>query len=86
MFTLLHSLLTYCALQIGTLLYIPQSCLSLLFSCIICRWISSKEIHKEDIRYWKRKIPCLMCEMQKYLPPGFFNAQEQYLIHQAEEI
>ena len=27
-----------------------------------------------------------MCEMQKYLPPSFFNAQEQYLIHQVEEI
>ena len=27
-----------------------------------------------------------MCEMQKYLPPGFFNAQENYLIHQVEEI
>ena len=27
-----------------------------------------------------------MCEMQKYLPPTFFNAQEHYLIHQLEEI
>ena len=27
-----------------------------------------------------------MCEMQKYLPRGFFNAQEHYLIHQVEEI
>ena len=27
-----------------------------------------------------------MCEMNKYLPPGFFNAQEHYLIHQVEEI
>ena len=27
-----------------------------------------------------------MCEMQKYLPPTFFNAQEHYLIHQVEEI
>ena len=27
-----------------------------------------------------------MCEMQKYLPPEFFNAQEHYLIHQVEEI
>ena len=27
-----------------------------------------------------------MCEMQKYLPLGFFNAQEHYLIHQVEEI
>ena len=27
-----------------------------------------------------------MCEMQKYLPPGFFNAREHYLIHQVEEI
>ena len=60
--------------------------LIILFSCIICRWISSKEIHKEYIRYWKRKIPHLMCEMQKYLPPGFFNAQEHYLINQIEEI
>ena len=27
-----------------------------------------------------------MCEMQKYLSPAFFNAQEHYLIHQVEEI
>jgi hypothetical protein len=27
-----------------------------------------------------------MCEMQKYLPPAFFNAQEHYLIHQVQEI
>ena len=58
----------------------------ILFYCIICRWISSKEIHKEDIRYWKIEIPRLMCEMQQYLPPSFFNAQEHYLIHQVEEI
>ena len=45
-----------------------------------------QRIHKEYIRYWKREIPCLMCEMQKYLPPTFFNAQEDYLIHQVEDI
>jgi hypothetical protein len=27
-----------------------------------------------------------MCEIKKYLPPTFFNAQEHYLIHQVEEI
>ena len=27
-----------------------------------------------------------MCEMQRYIPPTFFNAQENYLIHQVEEI
>ena len=27
-----------------------------------------------------------MCEMQKYLPPTFFNTREYYLIHQVEEI
>ena len=27
-----------------------------------------------------------MCEMKKYIPPTFFNAQEHYLIHQVEEI
>lgn len=27
-----------------------------------------------------------MCQMQQYLPPTFFNAQEYYLIHQVEEI
>jgi hypothetical protein len=52
----------------------------------MCRWLSSKEIHKEDIKYWRREIPRLMCEMKKYLPPTFFNAQEHYLIHQVEEI
>ena len=27
-----------------------------------------------------------MCEMQNYLPPSFFNAQEHYFIHQVKEI
>jgi hypothetical protein len=27
-----------------------------------------------------------MREMQKYIPPTVFNAQENYLIHQVEEI
>jgi hypothetical protein len=27
-----------------------------------------------------------MCEMQKYPPLKFFNAQEHYLVHQVEEI
>ena len=27
-----------------------------------------------------------MCEIQKFLPSSFFNAQEHYLIHQVEEI
>ena len=67
--------------------YMPRSGWSfMLFSCIFCRWLSSKENHEEDIMYWKKEIPRIMCEMQKYLPPAFFNAQEQYLIHQFEEI
>ena len=54
--------------------------------CVTCRWLKSKEIHKEDIKYWWREIPHLMCEMQKHLPSAFFNAQEHYLINQVEEI
>jgi hypothetical protein len=53
---------------------------------MIYRWLSLKEIHEDDIKYWKREIPRLMCEMKKYLAPTFFNAQEHYLIHQVEEI
>ena len=53
---------------------------------ITCRWLTSKEIHKEVIKYWRREIPRLMFEMQKHLPSTFFNAQEHYLIHQVEEI
>ena len=53
---------------------------------IMCRWFSSKEIHKEDIKYLSREIPRLMCEMKKYPPPTFFNAQEHYLIDQVEDI
>jgi hypothetical protein len=56
------------------------------FVTVSCRWLSLKEIHEDDIKYWKREIPRLMCEMQKYIPPTFFNAQEHYLIHQVEEI
>jgi hypothetical protein len=40
----------------------------------------------KDIKYWRREIPRLICEMQKNLPLIFFNAQEHYLIHQVEEI
>jgi hypothetical protein len=63
-------------------------CLNMLFSCVMisCRWLSLKEIHEDDIKYWKREIPRLMCEMKKYIPPTFFNAQEHYLIHQVDEI
>lgn len=35
---------------------------------------------------WKRKIPQLLCEMQKFLHSTFFNAQEHYLIHLVEQI
>ena len=35
---------------------------------------------------WKRENPQLMCEMKKRLPSTFFNAQEDYLIHQVEKI
>jgi hypothetical protein len=56
------------------------------FVTISCRWLSLKEIPKDDINYWKREIPRLMCEMKTYIPPTLFNAQENYLIHQVEEI
>ena len=60
----------------------------MLFSYVMisCRLLSLKDIHEDDIKYWKREIYFLMCEMQKYIPPTFFNAQEYYLIHQVEEI
>ena len=48
--------------------------------------MSLEEIHEDDIKHWKRQIPKLMREIQKYLPPTFFNVQEHYLIHQVEEI
>ena len=41
---------------------------------------------KKDIKYWKKKIPQLMFKLKKCLPSTFFNAQEQYLIHQVEKI
>ena len=53
---------------------------------MICRWFPFKEIRQYTIIFWKREIPRLMCEMKKYLPLTFFNAQEHYLIHQDEEI
>ena len=59
----------------------------MLFGCmLICIWFSLKEFHEDGIKYWNRQIPQLMCEMKKYLPMNFFNAQEYYLIHQVEEI
>jgi hypothetical protein len=64
-------------------IYYIMLCRNMLFSCVMisCRWLSLKEIHEDDIKYWKREIPRLMCEMQKYIPPTFFNAHEHYLIH-----
>jgi hypothetical protein len=38
------------------------------------------------MNYWRRELPRLMREMQKYLPLKFFNAQEYCLTHQVEEI
>jgi hypothetical protein len=48
--------------------------------------LASKEVDKEDINYWRKQIPHLMCEMKKYLPLTYFNAHEHYLINQVEEI
>ena len=59
LFNLLSNLMT-CVLFV---MHVPY-CWNLWFACIICRWLSSKEIHKEDIKYWRREIPRLMCEMQ----------------------
>ena len=65
--------------------YIVKSRTYIYFvSWIPFSWLSSKEIHKEDIKYWKKRIRRLMCEMQKCLPSTFFNSQEHYLIHQVE--
>ena len=50
------------------------------------RWLSCKEIDKKEIKHWKRKIPQLLCDMQKCLPSTFFNAQEHYIINLVEEI
>ena len=54
--------------------------------CVTCRWLTSKEIHKEDIKYWRREIPhsCVKC-ISIYLQ-HFFSAQEHYVIHQVEDI
>ena len=49
-------------------------------------WFSSLVDGKEDIKYWRREIPRLMCEMQKHIPLEIFNAKEHYLIHQVEDI
>ena len=71
---------------IKQVIYCKVSYLYVFVSWFPCRWLSSKKIHKEDIKYWKREIPHLMCDMQKYLPPIFFNAQEHYLIHPVKNI
>ena len=52
----------------------------------ICRWVSSKEIHQDELKYWKRNVSLLMCDIQMYFPPSFFNSQEHYLVHLVEEI
>jgi hypothetical protein len=47
-------------------IYYIMLCCNMLFSYVMisCRWLSLKEIHEDDIKYWKREIPRLMCEMQ----------------------
>ena len=34
----------------------------------------------------KKEVPILMCDMQKYFPTSFFNAQEHYIVHLLHEI
>ena len=51
----------------------------------ICRWVSSKYIHQDELKYWKRNISLLLCEIKMHFPPSFFNSQEHYLIHLVEE-
>ena len=51
-----------------------------------CRWVSSKEIHQDELNYWKRNVSLLMCDIQMCFPPRFFNSQEHYLVHLVEKI
>ena len=71
---------------IKQVVYCKVSYLNDFVSWIPCRWFSYKKIHKEDIKYWKKRICILIFEMKKCLPSTFFNAQEHYLIHLVEEI
>lgn len=51
-----------------------------------CRWVSSKEIHLNDLKYWKRNASLFVCDIQMCFPPTLLNSQENYLIHLVEEI
>ncbi|KAH9302853.1 hypothetical protein KI387_014436, partial [Taxus chinensis] len=50
------------------------------------RWLTSKEIRMEDIDYWKKQAPILLCKIQKHLPLTFFDSQVHYLVHLVREI
>ena len=35
---------------------------------------------------WKKELPILMCDMQKYFLASFFDAQKHYIVHLLYEI
>jgi hypothetical protein len=45
------------------------------------RQLCAKEITVEMMQKLKKKIPVLLCKMEKNFPPGFFNPMQHLLIH-----
>jgi hypothetical protein len=45
------------------------------------RQLCAKEILVEMMQKLEKEIPLLLCKMEKFFPPVFFNPMQQLLIH-----
>jgi hypothetical protein len=45
------------------------------------RQLCAKEIVVEMMQKLEKEIPVLLCKMEKFFPPGFFNPMQHLLIH-----
>jgi hypothetical protein len=45
------------------------------------RQICAKEVSKMMMQKLEKKIPSLVCKMEKVFPPGWFNVMQKKLVH-----
>ena len=49
-------------------------------------WITSKEIHMDNIPWWHQEIVEIICMFEKELPSSFMDLQVHILIHLVYEV
>lgn len=50
------------------------------------RWVCSKEINESEIPAMRERSALLMCNLEKVLPPGFFDLQAHLICHLVDEV